>query len=145
MKNTDYTRIFIEKLSEFRKPGQALCIDGRYKSGPSRQVKCALCGWPDTSQIANSSGLTNIYLLRNLSTRKEILVGSECILTCQKYLEQNEKNSRIQNIDLLYSVVEEEVPDFIDERTLEKIELAIELSSDETYHYYFSEDDFEDM
>jgi|GEM_PF-3003777 len=101
MNDEEYKALFEERLNAFRKPGEPLCISGRFQSDPSSKYKCDLCDWPITSNKTEQKGLKYVNVLENLATGKQIFIGSECARRCWRYIVKSEPEFKIENMELV--------------------------------------------
>lgn len=176
MENKKYKRLLIDKLKQFRRPGEQLKIVDIFVTKPKLRVSCELCGWPKTSEVTKQLGLKYVYILQNTASQAKLSVGSKCVTTYQNYIQESEPNFKIINIEIVYTPTQSEHGEYYDideyydedifkeeeyykvdaysnEEIVEEEEYRMtveeetlkELDSDETYNYYFSDDDYDDI
>lgn len=100
MDKKDYEQLLTNVLKEFRKPGEALEIAGVYQVAKHNNVHCGLCGWPETSSQRRQfeGGLINVFVLRNSTTNKSLLVGAKCAKNYEKHLQETEPEATINGL-----------------------------------------------
>lgn len=163
MKNSKHDQRVRESLQRFQKSGEMIRIVGKANYERATSIQCGLCGWPKTSETANAKGLKIIFIVRNLTTKQEIFVGSECIQKLQDYFQENNGNQDIQNLGFINSQVENyderynQIPEITEnaynnnrniglesEYFKERDEIIQKLRSEESFQYYYGDDEIED-
>lgn len=163
MQNSKHDQRVRVSLQRFQKSGETIRIVGKANYERATSIQCGLCGWPKTSETANARGLAHIFIVKNLTTNQEIFVGSECIQKLQEYLQENNGNQDIQNLDLINSQVENyderynQTPEITgnvynnnqnigleSEYFKERNEIIQTLRSEKSFQYYYGDDEIED-
>lgn len=85
------------KLQQFADPLDPLeIVEIERDDGTKRQIRCQLCGWPDTSSRSETArGLSWILHLVNRRTKSQLLIGWECAEDCENILREWDPRARV--------------------------------------------------
>lgn len=152
---TRYERALKKFVQGFWKPGQTIVLDSKYEASPSDGVKCEACGWPYSP---HALGLRDVHVLRNLQTGETRAVGSNCVENYQSFMRTIEPTFELrvraraekpfvthQSTDVSPYYLDHWGVDELWEYDEARSQLLEELASEETYNYYFGDDDFVDV
>lgn len=140
MEDSTYWKTVSESLKSFWKPGQKLTVTGPFQATGDEGICCMLCHWPLTSNQPIGAGLREVYLLTNINTGHSITVGGKCKEGYKKMVAEMEKpvlKGKVikQSWEHYPFDPYDEIPDLEEEK-------QERFMDDETYSYYFSDDEW---